>query len=502
VLKLDIVEVMPLSCYGVGFSFHSSLLLRTLFPFALLAVALGWSLAFRERKESALATIGDRLLTTTFFIVFLVYPTTSQMVFSSFNCVNFDDPAQTRALRQDLTIDCDSPGHVTMQIYSVIMIFIYPIGVPLLYVYLLTVRCGPTLNLMKKNEELRVSLRAKAVADIMLARRAAARAREEGLTIQEQVPPADAELPATVVARIADLDKEKTALHASLPDYIKRLVSGYRAVRYEFEVFECVRKLAVVCMPVFLPPGSNAQLIFGLMVCFVTFGFYAMMAPFAESRANSFAQLCQVQIFFALLSSTALRDDGAVARDNLDLLLTILTLATLGTTLVLRTPLERLLDFGERIRFRRGLAKLCRRCCGCRGRRKAVQRQLMATAGSPVGGATEVVQVAMAETAAEPFQGEAAAPPSPAKAASIEASKAPVPPTLPPPAPLEAVATEPPPTGTGTGAGTIAGPKGGGGGIFAMFTPQASPTAQEDADAKNADAAGAAGATANEDLRA
>jgi len=48
---------------------------------------------------------------------------------------------------------------------------------------------------------------------------------------------------------------------------IKKLVSGYCAVRFEFEVFEYGRKLALVCMPVFFPPGSNAQLIFDLMVC-------------------------------------------------------------------------------------------------------------------------------------------------------------------------------------------------------------------------------------------
>ena len=40
-----------------------------------------------------------------------------------------------------------------------------------------------------------------------------------------------------------------------------------------FEIFECVRKLAVACLPVFFQPsGSSTQLIYGLMVCFICFG--------------------------------------------------------------------------------------------------------------------------------------------------------------------------------------------------------------------------------------
>ena len=50
--------------------------------------------------------------------------------------------------------------------------------------------------------------------------------------------------------------------------------------RYEmrvwwFEIFECARKLAVACLPVFFTPsGSVSQLLFGLIVCFVCFGAY------------------------------------------------------------------------------------------------------------------------------------------------------------------------------------------------------------------------------------
>ena len=70
----------------------------------------------------------------------------------------------------------------------------------------------------------------------------------------------------------------------------------------------CVRKLAIVCLPVFFQPsGSVSQLIFGLVICFLTFGAHMVYAPYVDHNDDRLAQLCQAQIFFALLSSVALK---------------------------------------------------------------------------------------------------------------------------------------------------------------------------------------------------
>jgi len=69
-----------------------------------------------------------------------------------------------------------------------------------------------------------------------------------------------------------------------------------------------VRKLAIVCLPVFFQPsGSVSQLIFGLVICFLTFGAHMVYAPYMDHNDDRLAQLCQAQIFFALLSSVALK---------------------------------------------------------------------------------------------------------------------------------------------------------------------------------------------------
>ena len=75
--------------------------------------------------------------------------------------------------------------------------------------------------------------------------------------------------------------------------------------QFYFEIVESLRKLSIVCVPVFFTSGSIGQLLFGLMICFVTFGMYSSMHPYASDEDNLFAIMAQVLIFFSLVSSIA-----------------------------------------------------------------------------------------------------------------------------------------------------------------------------------------------------
>lgn len=84
------------------------------------------------------------------------------------------------------------------------------------------------------------------------------------------------------------------------------------------------------------------------------------MGPFAEERANVLAQACQVQIFFALCSAIALSfDQSGQSSKSLDVLLTTLTFVPLALTVLLRTPLVKLLEQRERTKLETRLRKLC-----------------------------------------------------------------------------------------------------------------------------------------------
>ena len=89
---------------------------------------------------------------------------------------------------------------------------------------------------------------------------------------------------------------------------MRKLTGGYEYRTYWFEIFECVRKVLLVGVPAcFSDRGGDIQLVWGLMVCFITFGGYMLLAPYVKDSDDQMAQLSQVQIFLTLVASTALR---------------------------------------------------------------------------------------------------------------------------------------------------------------------------------------------------
>ena len=83
---------------------------------------------------------------------------------------------------------------------------------------------------------------------------------------------------------------------------------GYTLRTYDFELIECLRKLAIICLPIFFrPAGSVAQLIFGLLICFLTFGAYTATKPYEHAQTNLLAQLCQVRVMTARGGGTLYR---------------------------------------------------------------------------------------------------------------------------------------------------------------------------------------------------
>ena len=68
-----------------------------------------------------------------------------------------------------------------------------------------------------------------------------------------------------------------------------------------------ITQVLLVGVPSTFPErGGTAQLFWGLLVCFATFGAYMMYAPFIEDSDDKLSQLAQLQIFLTLLSSLAL----------------------------------------------------------------------------------------------------------------------------------------------------------------------------------------------------
>jgi len=104
------------------------------------------------------------------------------------------------------------------------------------------------------------------------------------------------------------MEKHERIDETILPGYIKKLTAGYEYRTYWFELFEMIRKVLLVGVPATFPDrGGNLQLVWGLLVCFISAGMYMMYAPYVEDGDDRLAQLAQLQVFVTLAASIGLR---------------------------------------------------------------------------------------------------------------------------------------------------------------------------------------------------
>jgi hypothetical protein len=166
------------------------------------------------------------------------------------------------------------------------MLVVYPIGVPLLYA-LMFHRSRHQLHEMRRIE---LTLE----TDFALAK----------LEAEAAATPEETD---EMVRRAIEVHKASGEalenLRGELPTTLRKLTAGYELRTYWFEIFECVRKILLIGLPIFFPAGSPAQLIFGLIMSFLSYGAYCVCAPFTKEEDDLLAQVAQVIIFLSLVSS-------------------------------------------------------------------------------------------------------------------------------------------------------------------------------------------------------
>ena len=91
------------------------------------------------RISVALAAGLRRVLPLTLGLTFLVLPSTSTRIFRAFLCETFeyDEGVSQRYLYADLTLSCDSDEYESTKATALVMLAVWPVGVPMLYAVLL-----------------------------------------------------------------------------------------------------------------------------------------------------------------------------------------------------------------------------------------------------------------------------------------------------------------------------------------------------------------------------
>ena len=223
-----------------------------------------------------------------FALLFITYPACSKIVFSYFICETWDGEGEDerRFLRADRSLDCDSDDYVKLLPYAFLMLVVYPIGVPFYYSLLLyrsrhELHELRTLELLADNEHKTMALHDRVYGS-------------HGLTANKAV---------------ARIERRIDRLKERLDPIAVKLTAGYEMRCYWFEVFECARKILLIGTPIIFEYGSIEQLFIGSIVCFLTFGVYCALVPYEDYNDDILARLCQLELFFCLLTSLILRQD-------------------------------------------------------------------------------------------------------------------------------------------------------------------------------------------------
>ena len=296
-IEFNLPEVLPFGCL-ISFTFYSGLLLRTLmlpglgllFVVACTLLGQGFGHSSRPSLPGKEQKAVDSLSGTLFVILFLIYPSTSAAIFATFQCEELEDG--TSWLLADPSIDCQSRTHTFFWGYALLMVVVYPIGTPILYLVLLW-RHKPRLDKLRANQELRIKLLEEVRANRNYE---ASCVSPDSSRMPWLVSKAEcANLPIDVRHRLRQLKREELKERKLLPGCVAKLVKGYKVRMWWFEIFGCFHKLTVACLPVFFRyAGSAEQLMYGLLACFICFGVFVHFDPYEDRFNGAIAQLCQV----------------------------------------------------------------------------------------------------------------------------------------------------------------------------------------------------------------
>ncbi|KOO34597.1 mastigoneme-like protein [Chrysochromulina tobinii] len=370
------VNLLPFGCvFPLLDNFFFDFVLKTATPLVLVLLLYVMSKVLRARFGGAEgaqrgfgAYLADACSDLWFFIIFLVYPSCSSMTFMFFMRETYDGPGEVYVdlMRADRSIDREGELYQGFNLYAVVMLILYPIGVPLFY--------GLMFHLERHQLQEMRHIELTRETDFALAKleaEAAATPAEKDAMVRKAVEAHEA------------TGKVLAKLRGELPTTQRKLTAGYELRMYWFEIFECVRKILLIGLPIFFPAGSPAQLIFGLIICFLSYGAYCVCAPYVKKEDDILAQVAQVVIFFSLVSSlvTNAYPNDPIMSALLPVLLSVPVILTVLFEMSLLKYLRRFTEpNGEGkvspaaqwiLAFRRHVVRIADRLVGARGQVEA-----------------------------------------------------------------------------------------------------------------------------------
>jgi hypothetical protein len=327
VFNLNVMSVVPVDCANAGgYNFIDKLVMITLAPIGLsllllLACTVEYSyrsLAYKQlcaaevnqdvldAQEKKLSKVVARYLTLFFLLTYLVLPFIATTIFRTFLCTdldpdNEDSDAADLYLTADMRISCTSDFYKSGLGYAVVMIVVYVLGIPVMYLVLLY---RSRKEIMERF--LPLELPPNAVD-------------EDGA---KNVPVGSA---AVSVDRLATpngvADDSADALESSRLDgpvnqlqlrhdhaardalMISFLYEAYEPQFWYWEVVETTRRLMLTAVLSVCGPGTSGQALFAVLLSLMYIKLYGYYAPYTKVSDDVLAESGQFQIFLSFLGA-------------------------------------------------------------------------------------------------------------------------------------------------------------------------------------------------------
>ncbi|CAM9909015.1 unnamed protein product [Ectocarpus sp. 4 AP-2014] len=283
VVNFDVGHIFSASCALPFVTFYERLLLTTLAPIGLggVLVVTYWI----AKRTAGIGSVGvlsrraawSRHMAAGLLLTFLVFTSSSTIVFKTFAC---DDEAVEGEsyLRADYGISCKTNKHAWYEVYAGVMIAVYPIGIPLLYAFILW-RNRDSLN-----------PRANYSTGLELDGDMSEGPRETEEELQDR------------------LEKRRQN-----PDLVPSMFlwKDFGPDMYYYEVIECGRRILLTGALIFIAPHTAAQAAIACMFAFASLLGFELLRPHLDPADSWLYRLGCVIIFLSNFLALLIKADTA-----------------------------------------------------------------------------------------------------------------------------------------------------------------------------------------------
>lgn len=424
--NLRFSTIIPVGCTTANFDFIENLIITTLFPIGLclglyLTMFVEYTITkyLSIRRQEVLdeqvlfAIVQNKYFNYIVYVTYLVLPSVTTTIFQMFICTNIDPEHETDDdslyLTADMSISCTSMYYYQGVFYAVMMILIYPIGIPCLYLKLLyenreeimdrnlppialdeNKSHQPSKNNQKnkgfeeEEEENAVELttfkkydHTTITSSTMTTQsestssqheKALNRIQEEEINnpmhpsststtsamtlneINEQPSPRTAT--PTIDLKVLTMTTPSGRVLSSSSTRIAFLWSAYEPKYWYWEIVDTTRRLLLTAVLSVITPGTSGQNVFSMLLALAYIKLYTFYSPYEKRATDILAEVGQYQIFFTFFGAMIFQNE-LLDKNVLDLIGASLILINMSVVIV--TIRFQLIDYLD-IRKKAGLS--------------------------------------------------------------------------------------------------------------------------------------------------